>query len=163
MRAVRWLVVFGILLCAAGQACADAADPQTEKEIKEIGESFVKAYEKKDLAQLMSLFAQDKDVVVLDNSPNGRHVGTTEIKAAFEKEFADTPKVTIKTEWMSVGGKGDVAWFAGELTAKMESPEEKLTIPVRWSGQLTKRQGKWLFLLAHFSFSGPEPEVPKTK
>ncbi len=163
MHAVRWLVVFGILVLAAGRSHADVADPQTEKEIKELSETFLKAYEKKDLAELMNLFAPDKEVVVLDNSPSGRHVGLEEIKAAFEREFADTPKVTMKTDWMSVGGMGDVAWFAAELTAKMESPEEKLTIPIRWSGLLTKREGKWVFLLAHFSFTGPEPEAPKTK
>jgi uncharacterized protein (TIGR02246 family) len=164
MKATRGLVfLFCFLLLAIGHQRAGAADPQIEKEVKEFTEKFLNAYETKDLAQLMTLFAQDNSVVVLDNSPSGRHIGPTEIKTAFEREFAETAKVKMKSQWISADRQGDVTWFSCELTANLDSPEEKLTIPVRWSGVLSKRDGKWLLVLTHFSFVSPDIEETKPK
>ncbi len=164
MGAARWLVfVLCLTLLAAGAARVGADASQIDKEVKELTAKFLSAYEKKDLAQVMALFAKDSNVVVIDNSPGGRHVGAAEIENAFEREFAETAKVTMKSEWTSVGKQGNVAWFSSELTAKMTSPEENLTIPIRWSGVLSKREGKWLIVMTHFSFISPDEEGPKPK
>jgi uncharacterized protein (TIGR02246 family) len=144
---------------------AKAADPQIEKEVKEFLENYSKAYEKKDLAAVMAMIAPDANVVFVDPGPKGRYVGPDQIKKSYENDFAQFKSLITKYTWVSVAGKGDLAWFAADSISAVDMGEEKLNVPARWTGLLEKRQGKWLLIQSHFSVvepdMEPEPEPEK--
>lgn len=137
---------------------AKAADPQIEKEVKEFLENYSKAYEKKDLAAVMAMIAPDADVVFVDPGPKGRYVGPDQIKKSYEDDFMQFKSLSTKYTWVSVAGKGDLAWFAADSISAVDMGEEKLNVPARWTGLLEKRQGKWLLIQSHFSVVEPEME-----
>jgi len=142
---------------------AFAAEPpaQIEKEVKDWLNVYAKTYEKKDLNALMSMIAPDASTVFVDSGPQGRHVGAEAIKNAYQAEFGQIQSVVMKYTWLSAGSKGDLAWFATELTAKVDLGQESFEVPGRWSGVLEKRGGKWLMILSHFSYTVPEEKEEK--
>jgi uncharacterized protein (TIGR02246 family) len=160
IAALLTLVIFAV----ASIAFAKVADPQIEKEVKEFLDNYSKAYEKKDLAAIMAMIAPDAEVVFVDPGPKGLYVGTDQIKKSYENDFAQFKSLSTKYTSVSVGAKGDLAWFAAESVSAVELGDEKLNVPARWTGLLEKREGKWMLIQSHFSVvepdieSEPEPE-----
>ncbi len=152
-----------LLLVSFVSVSAFAADPpaQIEKEVKDWLDAYAKAYEKKDLNALMSMIAPDASTVSVDSGPEGRHVGADAIKKAYQAEFGQIQSVVLKYTWLSASAKGDLAWFATELTAKVDLGKEKFAVPGRWTGVLEKRGGKWLLVLSHFSYTDQDEKEGK--
>ncbi len=162
MRLLRHMWAALILLTFVS-ASAFAADPPTqiEKEVKDWLNAYAKAYEKKDLNALMSMIAPDATTVFVDSDPQGRHVGADAIKNAYQTEFGQIQSVVLEYTWLSASSKGDLAWFATELTAKVDLGKEKFQVPGRWTGVLEKRGGKWLIIQSHFSYTASDEEEEK--
>ena len=152
-----------LLLVTFVSVSAFAADPPTqiEKEVKDLLNAYAKAYEKKDLNALMSMIAPDASTVFVDSGPQGRHIGADAIKNAYQAEFGQIQSVVMEYTWLSAGSKGDLAWFATELTAKVDLGQGK----IRGAGPLDrcseKREGKWLIILSHFSYTAPDEKEEK--
>ena len=142
---------------------AFATEPMTqiEKEVKDWLNAYAKAYEKKDLNALMSMISPDPKTIFLDTGPEGHHVGPDAIKNAYQAEFGQIQSVIMDYKWLSAGSKGDVAWFATGLIAKVDLGKEKLQVPGRWSGVLEKHGGKWVIVLSHFSYTEQEEKEEK--
>jgi ketosteroid isomerase-like protein len=161
-------LILVILVACTGLALAGKADPQTEKDIKDFLDRYSKAYEKKDVEATMILIAPDAEVVFVDSDSERPVVGPALIKAAYEREFAQVKSASIKFPWVSVGSKGDVAWFTAQCQADVDTGEGKMSVPAHWSAVLEKRDGKWLLVQSHLSFpfpegtdSPPEPQAGK--
>ena len=158
---MRLLSCIGLVLCvlivAAPLTMAGKADPQMEKEVTEFLDSHAKAYEGKDIAGIMALIAPDKDVILIDADSEKPVIGPAEIKAAYEREFAQIKSAKLKYTSTWIGGKGDAAWFSAQCEVSVDTGEEKITLPAHWSGVLEKRNGKWLLVQSHLSFPMPEP------
>lgn len=159
MKRSGYMAIVALLVFVAGfSTSAAGADPQIEKEVKAFLDDYAKAYEKKDLAAVMAMVAPDANVVVVDPGPKGRYVGPEQIKKSFENDFGQFKSMTSKYTWISVGAKGDLAWFAAESMSAVDMGEDKFNVPARWTGLLEKRQGKWLLIQSHFSVVEPEME-----
>jgi hypothetical protein len=109
----------------------------------------------------MSMIAPDASTVFVDSDPQGRHVGPDAIKNAYQAEFGQTQSVVLEYTWLSAGSKGDLAWFATELTAKVDLGKEKFQVPGRWTGVLQKREGKWMMIMSHFSYTAQDEKEEK--
>ncbi|MBI5251679.1 MAG: nuclear transport factor 2 family protein [Desulfomonile tiedjei] len=147
-----------LILIAVSTASAKGADPQTETEVKAFLDNYALAYEKKDFAAITAMIAPDADVVFVDPGPKGRYVGPEQIKKSYENDFTQFKSLSTKYTWISVGAKGDLAWFTAESISAVDMGEEKLNVPARWTGLLEKRQGKWVLIQSHFSVVEPEME-----
>ena len=109
----------------------------------------------------MSMIAPDASTVFVDSGPQGRHIGADAIKNAYQAEFSQIQSVVMEYTWLSASAKGDLAWFATELTAKVDLGKEKFAVPGRWTGVLEKRGGKWLIILSHFSYTAQDEKEEK--
>jgi len=151
-----------LLLVAFVSVPLMAAEPtQIEKEVKDWLNAYAKAYEKKDINALMSMIAPDNSAIFIDSSPEGRYVGADAIKKAYQAEFPQIKSVVMEPTWVTANTKGDLAWFAAEMTAKVDLGKEKFTVPGRWTGILEKRGGKWVMILSHFSYTAPDEKDEK--
>jgi ketosteroid isomerase-like protein len=158
MKLMRLAVA--LLLVAIASVSAWAAEPtQIEKEVKDWLTAYAKAYEKKDLNALMSMIGPE--AVFIDSSPQGKYIGADPIKNAYQNEFTQIESVVMEPTWLTASTKGDQAWFAADLTAKVDLGKEKFVIPGRWTGVLEKRGGKWVIILSHFSYTAPEEKEEK--
>ncbi len=153
----------GVLLFMVISISALAAEPagQIQKDVQDWLNAYAKAYEKKDLNALMSMIAPEASTVFVDSGPEGRHIGADAIKKAYQAEFNQIQSVVMEYSWLFANAKGELAWFATELTAKVDLGKEKFSVPGRWTGVLEKREGKWMIVLSHFSYTAPDEKEQK--
>jgi ketosteroid isomerase-like protein len=147
------LFVGGSLLFLIGStAVANAGDPpDPETAIRQM----VRANAEKDLPTLSRLMAHDADIV--SYSVGGRkYIGWPEFEREMREEFINTQKIEIPITELKVWTKGDLAWFTMELDYTRyvgEGSAVKRTIlPLRESGVLERRAGRWQLLSWHESF-----------
>ncbi len=145
--ATLFLLIFIGLITAA--SAGEPADP--EAAIRQM----VRANADKDLATLSRLMAHDADIV--SYSVGGRkYVGWPEFEREMREEFINAQKIEIPINELKVWRKGDLAWFTMELDYTRyvgEGSEVKRTVlPLRETGVLERRAGRWQLLSWHESF-----------
>jgi ketosteroid isomerase-like protein len=160
-RALPIMLLLVLIVTAVGAITFVQADAKTDQEVKDFLTQYEAAYEKKDVGALMKLIAPGAEVVFFEADEKGRYVGPDQIKAAYENSLKQVKSIKGEYKWTSVGSKGDVAWFATEVSFNVDTGEDKFQQLGRWTGVLEKRNGKWLLLQSHFSF--PEQEGPPEK
>jgi hypothetical protein len=60
--------------------------------------------------------------------------------------------LNFKYDWISVGSKGDVAWFAATINVNVEDmvTNQKRERAFNMSGPMEEVKGKWMFVSMHF-------------
>jgi ketosteroid isomerase-like protein len=164
----RVLRMCGSLLLFVGlNAVANAGDPSDpEAAIRQM----VRANAEKDLPTLSRLMAHDADIV--SYTVGGRkYVGWPAFEQEMREEFANTQKIEIPITELKVWTKGDLAWFTMELDYTRYvgdgSAVKRTVLPLRETGVLERRAGRWQLLSWHESFrsaqlGGPlaSPSIP---
>ncbi|MDK2745175.1 MAG: nuclear transport factor 2 family protein [Nitrospira sp.] len=145
--------VCGSLLLLIGLAptvrASEPPDPETA--IRQM----VRANAEKDLSTLSRLMAHDADIV--SYSVGGRkYVGWPEFEQEMREEFINTQKIEIPITELKVWSKGDLAWFTMELDYTRYVGEgsavKRTVLPLRETGVLERRAGRWQLLSWHESF-----------
>lgn len=152
------LVMTLLALAADVSAIALTAEAQAQKEIRALLNQYARAYERKDLDTIMGMIAPGPDTVFVYPGPGGLHVGRSQIKAGYERDFAKFVSATIDYTSVSIGARGSLAWFASEWVTTIDLGDGEFTIPARWTAVLEKRNGKWLFVQSHFGYEPVEPK-----
>ena len=140
------LLLFGMTTIAIA---AEAHDPETA--IRQM----VRANAEKDLPTLSRLMAHDADIT--SYSVGGRkYVGWPEFEREMREEFVNVQKLEIPINELKVWTKGDLAWFAMELDyiryVGKGSEVKRTVLPLRETGVLERRAGRWQLLSWHESF-----------
>ena len=126
------------------------ADAETREEILvALGELRIALRERR-LEGVLSQFAPDADAVVIGSSLGEVARGPIEIRAFFNRLFAQPDPVTWEWDYVSVSCAGDVAWLSLEGAVVVGASSAR---PYRITGVLERRQGRWLWSLFH----GSEP------
>ena len=144
-----------LLLLALAAACwiapAYAIEPKTPEDVLRL---IVRANAEKDMTTFSKYMAHDADVV--GYTIGGRkYVGWPAVEQAMREEFDSVTKLEIPITELHIWQKGDVAWFSMELDyiryvgtgANLTS----LSLPLRETGVLERRNGRWLLHVWHES------------
>ena len=126
------------------------ADAQTEAALLEILESFCSGFAARDVDDVMRLFAQDPDVVmVTSEEPLLR--GPDEIRAFLQGYVRGAATYSWTWDRREASAAGNVGWLLAEgmETAAAEGREEKH--PYRMSVVCENRDGRWLLVQIHGS------------
>ena len=138
---------------------SDAIDP--ESAIRRM----VRANAEKDLPTLSRLMAHDADIISYAIAGR-KYVGWTELEKGMREEFANSYKLEIPINELTVWTKGDLAWYAMELDYiryVVDGSELKRTVlPMRETGVLERRNGNWQLLSWHESFRSAQLGGPTT-
>lgn len=115
----------------------------------------VRANAEKDLPTLARLMAHDADIV--SYTVGGRkYVGWPEFEREMREEFINAQKIEIPINELKVWTKGDLAWFTMELDYTRYVGEgsavKRTVLPLRETGVLERRAGRWQLLSWHESF-----------
>lgn len=150
----RWksFVVGSLFLVTVVATIASAGEPSDpEAAIRQM----VRANAEKDLPTLSRLMAHDADIV--SYSVGGRkYVGWPEFEREMREEFINAQKIEIPINELKVWTKGDLAWFTMELDYTRYVGEgsavQRTVLPLRETGVLERRAGRWQLLSWHESF-----------
>lgn len=124
--------------------------------IEKIIKNSIEWAQRKDIALLYSIIANDSDFIEVD--PENRVVrGIKDFRKA-EKFWLDPRFKAVSCEiWdlkISLSGNGTVAWYYCMLNDINEWDGQPASwMNTRWTGVLEKREGKWVIVQMHFSFA----------
>ena len=122
----------------------------------------IRANSEKDLTTLEKHMAKDPDLVVY--TVGGRkYVGWNDVAKAMQEEFDMAVRLDVTIADIHVWQHGDVAWFAMELNySRLEGsdPGQKpMVLPLRETGVLERRNGRWLLVSLHESLQAVAVEA----
>ena len=119
--------------------------------------ALVRANAEKDLTAMHEFMADDPDII--SYSIGGRkYVGWSEFARDMQLEFDSVDHLEIPITDLAVWTRGDTAWFAMELDYVRYVSGEKAegtVIPLRETGVLERRDGKWMLVAWHESMRSP--------
>ena len=145
-----WLLALPLTL---GAGCLTTSSPGPEEVLR----ALVQANAEKDLATLSNLIAHDGDII--SYTIGGRkYVGWNELARDLQNEFVSVARLEIPITHLKVWTRGDTAWFAMELDyiryVETGNGQSRTALPLRETGVLERRNGKWLLLGWHESSRG---------
>jgi len=157
-----WRLSFtgNLMRLALAAACwitpAYAAEPATPEDVLRL---LVRANAEKDIATLSRYMAHDADVV--GYTIGGRkYVGWPAFEREMKEEFEAVTRLEIPITELRMWQKGNVAWFSMELDyiryIGTGAGQSRMSLPLRETGVLEKRNGQWLLHVWHES-SRAEP------
>jgi uncharacterized protein (TIGR02246 family) len=129
------------------------AAPDTETAVMNVVNQFAEAFAKRDLNAMLALYAPDPDVVVIGTGGDEKRIGLAEIKALFERDFAQFRDASLKIVWHSVSAAGPVAWVAADAIVRADTGNREIDLQVRLTFVLEQRGDRWL--IAQFHGSAP--------
>jgi len=127
------------------------ADKKTEAAVMAVMHNLFEAFEKKDLNSGLALFAPDPDVVLIGTGGDEKCVGLAEIRAEFERAFAQSEQASIQLGWHSVSSAGPVAWVAADAVIRAKVSGQEISFPVRFTTVMEQRGDRWLVVQSHDS------------
>ena len=127
------------------------ADGKTEAEVMDVIKQCFEAFNKQDLNACLAFFAPDPDVVAIGTGGDEKCIGLAEIKAIFERAFAQFEDASVEFGWHSVSAAGSVAWVAVDVTLRVKTGGREISEPLRLTVVLEQREDKWLVVQWHDS------------
>lgn len=127
------------------------ADTKTEAAVMAVVNQLIEAFTKRDLDGALALFAPDPDVVFIGSGVDEKCIGLAEVKAEFERAFAQSEEASIQLGWYSVSAAGPVAWVASDGVIQAKVSGQEISFPIRLTTVLEQRAGKWLVVHSHDS------------
>ena len=132
-------------------------DAQTEAELLEILERFCSGFAARDADGVIQLFAPGADVVMV-TSEDSLLRGPDEVRAFLHHYAQGTTKYSWTWTRRDVSSAGAVGWLLAEGTETVAGEEREEKHPYRMSMVCEKRDGRWLVMQVHGSFSAPRIE-----
>ncbi len=127
------------------------AAQQTVAEIQSVLDKFREGYGNKNIDALLSLFDPDPNVMVIGTGEDEKRTGLAEIKIQFERDFNQAEELTVEFKNVSVSQQESVCWIAADTHVDFNAQGSPMHVFLRFTGVLTRRDDKWLFVQTHFS------------
>jgi ketosteroid isomerase-like protein len=127
------------------------ADAKTETAVKAVLEKLTEAYNNRDMALFLSIWAQDPDVVMYGSGADEKRIGLAELQVQAERDWSQAETATFTFGWTSISAAGSVAWAAIDAAINLKSGGQEMTFPMRGTFVLEKRAEDWLIMQAHLS------------
>lgn len=152
----RWtiqIVLVPIFLCSCS-ALPHSAEVDFPATPEAVIRAMFHANETRNMAALARLVSKDDDMV--GYSVGGRkYVGWHELEREMQQEFEAVTRIDIPIKELHVWERGDFAWYTAEIEyIRYEGTGEdarKMLLPLRESGVLERRHGRWLLVQWHES------------
>ena len=152
-----WLISLFVFITTTSGIASEPADP--ESAIRRL----VRANAEKDLPTLSHMMAHDADIISYGVAGR-KYVGWPELEQGMKEEFLNAQKLEIPIKALKVWTKGDLAWYAMELDYIRYVTDgtglKQTVLPMRETGVLERRNGRWQLLSWHESFRSAQLSVP---
>jgi hypothetical protein len=116
------------------------------------------ANEERSLRALEPLVSKDADLVAYSIGAR-KFVGWPQLAREMQHEFDATTRVQIPIKDLHVWERGDIAWYTVEIEYIRDEDNgerrQRTILPLRESGVLERRSGRWVLVQIHESLGGP--------
>jgi ketosteroid isomerase-like protein len=149
-----YFIVYLVIEVACWAPPAMSGTPENS-ELEMTVRALVKANAEKDFPAMSELMAHDADIT--SYSIGGRkYVGWSDLERDIKEEFAKVAALDLPISELKVWSKGDIGWYIMELDYVRvlgEGPDQqRAVLPLRETGVLERRNGRWVLLSWHESF-----------
>jgi ketosteroid isomerase-like protein len=127
------------------------ADSKTQSEVLLSFKGMFEAYKKKDLQATLSFWAPDPDIVVIGTGEDEKGMGITYLTESLRRDWAQGEVQSIGVKNFSVSATGTVAWISADVSFHGKAGEAEFDLPMRLTGVMEKRNGRWLWVQMHLS------------
>ncbi|HEY40861.1 MAG TPA: nuclear transport factor 2 family protein [Dehalococcoidia bacterium] len=127
------------------------ANQETEIAAMNVINQFAEAFARRDLKAMMALYAPDPDVVAIGTGGDEKRIGPADIKALFERDFAQFEDASLEVGRHSVSAAGSVAWVAADAIVHTDTGDRRINLPVRLTVVLERRGDRWFIVQFHGS------------
>lgn len=121
--------------------------------------SFLAAYQARDMDGMISFVAPDEDVVLFGTGADEKRIGLDELKYQAERDWSQTNALGFNIGWHSVSTAGSVAWIAAEGAGQGQAGGQAFEFPFRLTAVFEQRGDQWLLVQSHFSLPAPGQEA----
>ena len=150
MRVYPVLVVGFLIILLVSEAFSVAGAPETPEDVLR---ALVRANAERDLASMELWMARDSDTI--GYTVGGRkYIGWPDFARDLQQEFHSVERLEIPISDLNVWTRGDIAWFTMELDYiryTRNTTNSKIVIPLRETGVLERRNGRWILVAWHES------------
>jgi ketosteroid isomerase-like protein len=122
-----------------------------EEELLATLDAYADAYCAKDADRLMGLFDAGDDISVIGTGGDELCSGRGQVRALFERNFAEATAREFEWHWRHVTVAGDTGVVATTLTIHLDLEGEPLQVPIRWTVALRQTEDGWVWLHRHAS------------
>ena len=170
---MRVSVPVHLIVCMViGGACwvpAAMSGTADNTELETTVRALVRANTEKDFPAMFKLMAHDADIT--SYSIGGRkYVGWPDLERDIKEEFANVAALDLSISELKVWSKGDIGWYTMELdyvrVLGQGPDQQRAVLPLRETGVLEHRNGRWILLSWHESLRnavGAMPDDDRTK
>lgn len=134
------------------------ADQQTQTEVTQAFKGMFEACKKRDLQGVLSFWAPDPDIVVIGSGEDEKGIGIPQFTESLKRDWAQGEVLSIGVKNFAVSAAGMVAWFSADINLHVKVAEGELDMPLRLTGVMEKRYGRWLWVQMHLSTPSCEQE-----
>jgi ketosteroid isomerase-like protein len=157
-RLIVYMVIGGACWVPAAMSVA-ADDTGLETTVR----ALVRANAEKDLPAMSRLMAHDADIT--SYTIGGRkYVGWPDLERDIKEEFAKVAALDLPISELKVWSKGDIGWYTMELDYVRilgQGPDQqRAVLPLRETGVLERRNGRWVLLSWHESLRNASGAMP---
>jgi uncharacterized protein (TIGR02246 family) len=161
-----WCLITAAVVASAGTPHRVSGEPTAvegdDDALKAVDESFVQAFNKKDVNGVLACYADD--AVVMEPGPGMMARGKEQIRKSFTEMFGTPGGMELRLDeahYRAVGnlGYGYILW-----TMTIKDEKGKVTeMKGRASDVMEKRGGKWVLIVDHASVPLPPPPPAPSK
>jgi ketosteroid isomerase-like protein len=127
------------------------ADQQTQTEVTQAFKGMFEAYKKKDLQGVLSFWAPDPDIVALGSGEDEKGVGVAQFTESLIRDWAQGEVSSIGVKNFMISAAASVAWLSADINFHGKAAEGTFDLPLRLTGVMEKRYGRWLWVQMHLS------------
>ena len=136
------------------------ADQKTLTEVTQTFKGMFEAYKKQDLKGVLSYWAPDPDIYVLGSGEHEKAIGVEQFSAQLKRDWEQAQILGIGVKNFLVSTAVPVAWFSADITFHCETSEAgAFYLPLRLTGVMEKRNGRWLWVQLHLSVPNVNQEL----
>ncbi|MGH8569320.1 MAG: YybH family protein, partial [Gammaproteobacteria bacterium] len=148
-RLICFATIAMVLALQGAAAAGEPSDPEA------VLRALVKANQDKDLEAMARWMDAGEDTVAY-TIQGRKYVGWPPFARDMEAEFKAVTRLEVPIKDLQVWTRGDVAWFAMELDyiryVGSGGGETRTVMPLRETGVLERRHGRWILVSWHESF-----------
>lgn len=141
--------------CLFGASTAVSADPDTPEAVVRM---LFRANAEKDLPTMEKLLTKDADMIGYTIGGK-KFVGWSELARALQEEFDSVTRLEFPITELRVWTRGEIAWYVMEANyiryLGKGQDETRTVLPLRETGVLERRDGRWVVVHWHESLQRP--------
>jgi ketosteroid isomerase-like protein len=127
------------------------ADQQTQTEVTQVFKGMFEAYKKRDLQGVLSFWAPDPDITVVGSGGDEKSIGATQFGEQLKRDWAQGEIQSIGVKSFAVSAAAPVAWLSADINFHGKTATGEFDLPVRLTGVMENRYGRWLWVQMHIS------------